>query len=78
MNNDGSRNTDTTPKLRAWLHIGMGIAYLFFAVLVFTAKKFGNIELSELYVYGMSGLLTIYGIFRIWRGVTDLRYINSQ
>jgi hypothetical protein len=78
MSNYENRNTDTPPKWRAWLHIGMGVAYLFFAVLVFTAKKFGNIELSEIAVYGLSGLLTVYGIFRIWRGVIDLRYINGQ
>lgn len=76
MNNNESRNTETPPKWRAWLHIGMGLVYFLFAALVFKVKKFGSIELDETYAYMMSGLLTAYGIFRIWRGSTDLRNIN--
>lgn len=78
MSNFENRNTDTPPKWRAWLHIAMGIVYLLFAVAVFSFKKFGNIDLSEFTVYGMSGLLCLYGLFRIWRGISDLRYINNQ
>lgn len=73
-----NRSTDTPPKWRAWLHIGMGIAYLLVAVMVFNFKKFGNIDLSGYVVYGMGTLLSLYGIFRIWRGSADLRMINRQ
>lgn len=78
MSSFENRNTDTPPKWRAWLHIGMGIVYLLFATMIYNFKKFGNVELGEVTVYGMSGLLVIYGVFRIWRGIADLRYINSQ
>ncbi|MES2480051.1 MAG: hypothetical protein V4561_13265 [Bacteroidota bacterium] len=78
MSSIENRNTDTPPKWRAWLHIGMGVVYLLFAAMVYNFKKFGNVELGEVTVYGMSGLLVIYGVFRIWRGIADLRYINSQ
>lgn len=78
MSSFENRNTDTPPKWRAWLHIGMGIVYLLFAAMIYNFKKFGNVELGEVTVYGMSGLLVIYGVFRIWRGIADLKYINSQ
>jgi hypothetical protein len=56
----------------------MGLVYLAIAVFVFKFKSFGSIELDQLYVYGMSGLLTIYGLFRIWRGTTDLKNGSNQ
>lgn len=78
MSNYDQRGTDTPPKWRAYLHIGMGIVYLLFSGLIFYVKKFGSIDLSETAVYGMSILLALYGIFRLWRGIADLRIINSQ
>lgn len=78
MSNYESKGTDTPPKWRAWMHIGMGIVYLLFGFLIFYVKRFGSIDLSEPAVYGMSILLSLYGIFRLWRGITDLRMINRQ
>ncbi|MCC6185927.1 MAG: hypothetical protein IT256_02110 [Chitinophagaceae bacterium] len=78
MSNYNERNTDTPPKWRAWLHIAMGVAYLFFAALIYSAKSFGSIELSQMAVYGLSGLLCFYGLFRIWRGAMDLKQIGGQ
>lgn len=74
-NNDYRHNP---PAWRAWLHIAMGIIYLLFAFIAFYVKRFGSIELSETAVYGMSGLLSLYGIFRLWRGITDLRANRNQ
>ena len=73
-----NRNTDTPPKWRAWMHIGMGIIYLLFAAMVFNFRKFGNIDLPEYGVYGMGILLCLYGIFRLYRGIADLRMIHRQ
>ena len=78
MNNSENSNTNVPPKWRAWLHIGMGIVYLLFAAMVYSAKTFATIKLSATAVYGMSGLLVIYGIFRLWRGFTDLKIIKAQ
>lgn len=72
------RNTDTPPKWRAWMHIAMGIVYILFGVLIFYVKRFGSIDLGEPAVYGMSILLSLYGVFRIYRGVADLRMIHRQ
>lgn len=78
MSNQEHQNTDTPPKWRAWLHIGMGIVYILFGMMVFYVKKFGSIDLSEPVVYMMSALLLIYGAFRIWRGFADLKMINNN
>jgi hypothetical protein len=78
MNNSENSNTNVPPKWRAWLHIGMGIVYLLCAPVVYSAKTFATIKLSTTAVYGMSGLLVIYGAFRLWRGVTDLKIIKAQ
>jgi hypothetical protein len=60
------------------MHIGIGIIYCIFGIGVLYVKKFGSIDLSEPAVYGMFGLLLIYGAFRIWRGVADIKIINSN
>ena len=78
MNHSENSNTNVPPKWRAWLHIGMGIVYLLFAALIYSAKTFATIKLSPTGVYGMAGILVAYGIFRLWRGITDIRIINSQ
>jgi uncharacterized membrane protein HdeD (DUF308 family) len=78
MSSYESKGTETPPKWRAWMHIGMGVVYLLFGFLIFYVKRFGSIDLSEPIVYGMSILLCLYGIFRLWRGITDLRMINRQ
>lgn len=66
-------NSEQIPKWRHWMHIAMGVIYILFAVLVFQAKKFGSIDLGVSGTYGLSILLAAYGIFRIWRGYTDLK-----
>ncbi len=73
MSLSNNNYSDTTPKWRSWMHIVMGVVYMLFAALVFSAKKFANIELGSMGTYGLSGLLLAYGLFRIWRGATDLR-----
>ncbi len=76
MSLSNNNHADHIPKWRSWMHIVMGVVYLLFAVLVFTAKKFASIELGDAGTYGLSGLLVAYGLFRIWRGVSDLRSAN--
>lgn len=78
MNSAEKNNTNVPPKWRAWLHLGMGIVYLLFAEMVYSAKTFATIKLSPTAVYGMAGILVAYGIFRIWRGIADIKMINKQ
>jgi len=69
---------DQTPKPRRFrfrpaLHIAMGILYLILAGAVLTMKQFGTVTLSPAISYGMGGLLLVYGVFRLWRGIQDMR-----
>ena len=78
MSNVEWGGTDTPPKWRAWMHIAMGVVYLLFAALIFNVKKFASIDLGPASAYVFSGLLALYGIFRIWRGYTDLQQISGR
>jgi hypothetical protein len=51
----------------------MGVVYLLFAGLVIYAKHFGTIGLSETVSYALGGLMALYGIFRLYRGIADIR-----
>lgn len=66
-------NFEQTPKWRSWWHIAMGVMYVFFALLILNLKSFGSIELGNNVTYALSALLAFYGLFRIYRGVQDLK-----
>ncbi|NDC41720.1 MAG: C4-dicarboxylate ABC transporter [Chitinophagia bacterium] len=51
----------------------MGVLYLVFAVFVFTTRQFGTIQLDPMIVYALSGLLTVYGAFRMYRAIVAFR-----
>jgi hypothetical protein len=55
------------------MHIAMGIFYLFLGCMVIYIKAFGAMELSGGFAYALGGLMLAYGIFRIYRGVADMR-----
>lgn len=61
---------------RAILDFVMGTIYLGLAGYVIYSRHFGTIELSTGIVYGMAGLLTVYGAFRIYLGIG--RYKNRE
>ncbi|HRO41382.1 MAG TPA: hypothetical protein PL009_01015 [Flavipsychrobacter sp.] len=56
-------------RFQASMHLGMGIVYLIFGVLVIYVRYFGAIELSAGVAYTLGGFMILYGLFRIWRGV---------
>lgn len=58
---------------RATMHIGMGVFYLIISFLLFYLQAFGAMELPKGMAYTLGALMLFYGIFRIWRGVTDIR-----
>lgn len=64
--------------LKAWLHLGMGVVYLLMSGLVIYAKHFGTISLSEGTAYAMGTLLALYGVFRLYRGIADIRQAGEQ
>jgi hypothetical protein len=61
----------TLSMLTANLAIGMGCIFLFMSGVILYTGAFGNMELQTWQVYGLSTLLALYGIFRIWRGIND-------
>lgn len=65
------------PRFMAYLHIVMGIVFLVFGVLVFTKHTFGTMALVAWQTYGLGSLFILYGLFRLWRGITDLRARND-
>lgn len=56
-------------RYRWILDVVMGAFYLLMAGLVMYSKHFGTLELSGAIIYGMAGLLTVYGLFRIYLGI---------
>ncbi len=60
-------------NFRIVLDIGMGLLYMVLAGGVIYTRHFGTIELPTGIVYAMSGLLSFYGGFRIYRGFVELR-----
>lgn len=70
---DNNNRTRPYSYFRFSLDMGMGLVYLALAGGVFWSRHFGTIELSSGVVYAMGGLLIIYGAFRIYRALADLR-----
>lgn len=61
-------------SFRALMNIAMGILYLVLAGVIISVRKFGTIDLSGgATAYLLGGLLGLYGIFRIWRGIQDYK-----
>lgn len=60
-------------RLRAMSHLVMGVVYLVFGSILIYARYFGAIEFSEVMSYILGSVMLIYGVFRIWRGITDMR-----
>jgi uncharacterized membrane protein HdeD (DUF308 family) len=64
-------------KFRLMLHLVMGIVYVVLAVIVINMKHFGTMELDKGMAYALGGLLALYGIFRIWRGLQERHREND-
>lgn len=69
MNPDERRikNNSSNP-FRGAAHIGIGLLYIAVGVYVGYFKAFGTIPLSNLAAYGITAVMALYGLFRIYRG----------
>lgn len=65
-------------QFRAILHVGMGSFYLLIGGLVLYIKQFGSMDLSSGLAYPLGVLILLYGIFRLWRGITDMRRLPKR
>lgn len=56
------------------LHIAMGVIYIVLGCATIYMKAFLTVEISSAAVaYIIGGLFLLYGAFRLWRGLTDMR-----
>ena len=70
----GQRPRRASFRFRSILNISMGLLYLILAGVIVTIRKFGTFDLGAgFFPYALGGLLALYGLFRIWRGVADIR-----
>jgi hypothetical protein len=74
MNNeDRNGRNDAYEKFRGTLHVAMGVLYLVIGSLVLYVKYFGAMELSSGIAYTLGTMMLLYGLFRLWRGITYMR-----
>lgn len=62
-----------TRRFMTIIHLVMGVVFLFFGGFTIANQSFGAMMLDPWQAYGLGGLLVVYGIFRIWRGIADMR-----
>ena len=71
-----NRRNKGNVNIRSMLDFVMGILYLGAAVFLFFAEFFGvtldNFDIAYRYIFG--GLCTIYGIWRIYRGLNKEQF----
>jgi len=69
------RNEQSGPyrHFRTSLDLGMGVFYIVISVAVISMKYFGTIELPTASAYILGGLMALYGLFRIYRGIQGMR-----
>ncbi len=63
----------TRARLRAARHIVMGLVLIALGYAVVHFHRFGAMELSNTTSYTLAAIMAFYGLFRIWRGIQDLR-----
>jgi uncharacterized membrane protein HdeD (DUF308 family) len=73
-----NQGNDAPAKWRSWMHIVMGIVYILFGILIYKFKSFMNIDLGTPISIGLAVLMFLYGIFRIWRGINDLKAASKN
>lgn len=62
-------------QFRMIFDIAMGLLYIACGVLVVEAKSFGlsfNVHISRAFLLSLGGLLMLYGLFRIYRGIRHI------
>ncbi len=72
------KRASTRYRFRATMNIVMGILYVILGIAIATMHKFGSVNLNPSLAYGFCALLLLYGAFRLWRGVQDLKMTNEE
>lgn len=66
----------TMRRFNAGRHIVMGIILFALAYAVVHYHRFGTIELSAMTSYTLAAIMVVYGLFRVWRGIRELKERN--
>lgn len=72
------KRTSTKYRFRAMMNISIGALYIILGIAVATMRKFGAVQLALGWAFGACALLLIYGGFRIWRGIQDLKITDED
>jgi len=56
-------------NFRTGLDLGMGAMYTVIGIGVMYAKYFNVVELPDTFSYILGGLMVLYGMFRVYRGL---------
>lgn len=78
MNTRDDKPNKTYTTFRTSLDVGMGVLYIMVGALVLYARYFGTLPLSPTYAYVLGGILVLYGIFRIYRGLAAIFRMRKQ
>lgn len=76
--NERAASSGSINKLRTGLNVGMGVVYVVLGVLVLGMRVFGTIALPPTAAYVLGGVMILYGGFRVYRGITDIRNNNKD
>ena len=60
-------------RFQAGRHIVMGLILIALAYAVVIYHRFGTLELSSITSYTLASIMVFYGLFRIWRGIREIR-----
>ena len=71
-------NNNSRPSISTWMHIISGMIYVIFGFMAIFLRYFNSIQLSKGTAYAFGCLLLLYGIFRIYRGVSNIRADRQQ
>ena len=78
LKNDSVMDNKGYAQIKAVRHIAMGIILWVFAAVMFKEKAFGAFDLSAGLAYSLGSVLVLYGAFRIWRGIADIRMLKQE
>lgn len=76
--NHEERSGKIYSHFRTSLDLGMGVLYVVIAGMIITLKYFGSVALGSGLAYALGGMMLLYGLFRIYRGIQGMRIKKNR